>query len=255
MTTDRVVCALDDVHHAPGVLDTAAALAGRLDLWLTVVHSPTPDVFMVGERRRDVMKRGEDFVAAVSAGHEVNEVIVQPGDAAQVLMDCLRAGAGMAVVGSRGRGPVRAALFGSVSAELARHAPCAVVVVPPDASISALSAEPRIVCGLDGSEEAEHALDWATGIAWTTGGRLLPVQVGSGPPGHGDPAEQLDELARSEDADLIVVGSRNHGAVRTALGGTVGSRLIARAGTPIVVVPHDARFHVARPTKEMHVTA
>jgi nucleotide-binding universal stress UspA family protein len=270
--SDRIVCALDDSDHAASVLDTAAALAGRLDLWLTVVHSPIPDVFVVGERRRDVIRRGEDFVASVSAGHEVNQVIVQPGHPAEVLTENLRAGAAMVVVGSRGRGPRRAALFGSVYAELARHAPCAVVIVPPDGSISMLSPQPGIVCGLDGSEEAVHALEWATRIAWTTGGRLLPVHVCSDPPGpveedaavlsqvehevarlarpleasvyvrHGDPAEQLDELARSQDADLIVVGSHGHGAIRAALGGSVRSRLAASAGTPVVVVPNRAQL-------------
>src|SRR3954451_4534297 len=99
-TSDRIVCALDDSDHAASVLQTAAALAGRLDLWLTVIHSPTPDVFIVGKRRRDVIRQGEDFVATVSAGHEVNEVIVQPGDPTKVITETLRTGAGMAVVGS-----------------------------------------------------------------------------------------------------------------------------------------------------------
>lgn len=283
--SDRIVCALDDSDHAAGVLDTAAALAGRLDLWLTVVHSPVPDVFIVGERRREVMRRGEHFVATVAAGREVNQVVVQPGDPAQVLRDNLRAGAAMAVVGSRGRGPRRAALFGSVSAELVRHAPCPVVIVPPDASMSMLSPEPGIVCGLDGSKEAVHALDWATRIAWTIGGRLLPVHVRTGSPGpveedaavlsqvqheiaglaqsmeasvyvkHGDPAEQLDELARSQSADLIVIGSHGRGAIRTVLSGSVGARLAASAGTPVVVIPHDAQLDAPRAPTSMHVAA
>ena len=39
----------------------------------------------------------------------------------------------MIAVGSRGRGPVRRALLGSVSAALAATSPCPVLVVPPTA--------------------------------------------------------------------------------------------------------------------------
>jgi nucleotide-binding universal stress UspA family protein len=39
--------------------------------------------------------------------------------------------AALLVVGSRGRGSVRAALLGSVSAEVTRRAGCPVVIVPP----------------------------------------------------------------------------------------------------------------------------
>jgi nucleotide-binding universal stress UspA family protein len=40
------------------------------------------------------------------------------------------------VVGSRGRGPIRQAFLGSVSAALAASAPCPVLVVPPSAVVS-----------------------------------------------------------------------------------------------------------------------
>jgi hypothetical protein len=41
----------------------------------------------------------------------------------------------MIAVGSRGHGPVRRALLGSVSAALAATAPCPVLIVPPTATI------------------------------------------------------------------------------------------------------------------------
>lgn len=283
-TTDRVVCALDDSPQAAGVLDTAAALAGRLDRWLTIVHSPTPDIFTVGERRRDVIRRGRDYVASVARGHEVNEVIVQPGEPAHVIMECLRGGAGLAVVGSRGLGVKRAALLGSVSGDLARNAPCAVVIVPPGASMTTLGTQPGIVCGLDGSAEAAHALEWATRMAWTTGGRLLPVHVRRAPTAedaavlselerevsqpapaevneaglyvkHGDAAEQLDELARAQSADLIVVGSHSQTALRAALSGSVSVRLAAEASRPVVVVPRESRLDALWAPLGMHVAA
>lgn len=285
-TTDRVVCALDDSTHAEDVFATATALAGRLDLWLTVVHSPTPDVYVVGGRLREVVRAGEDFVARIVAGQEVDEVIVRPGDPARILADCLRGGAGMVVLGSRGRGPARAALLGSVAAEVTRGAPCPVVIVPPGASLAAFAPQPAIVCGLDGSAAGSHALAWATRLAWTTGGRVLVTHVRRGPSGGsieeggaalaqvereaadltrpvqasmhvetGDPAQRLDELARSHGADLIAVGSHRHGALRAAVGGSVSARLAAHAGTPVVVVAQDARLDAVRGPMSVHVAA
>ncbi|KJY39045.1 MULTISPECIES: universal stress protein [Streptomyces] len=50
-----------------------------------------------------------------------------------VLVDAAQ-GADMLVVGSRGRGAFRRALLGSVSQQVALHAPCPVTIVRPDVS-------------------------------------------------------------------------------------------------------------------------
>ena len=57
-----VICAVDDDGHAPAVLGTAAVLAAQLAVPLTVVHSPSPDVYLVGEPRRAALERGNAFV-------------------------------------------------------------------------------------------------------------------------------------------------------------------------------------------------
>ncbi len=58
---------------------------------------------------------------------------------------------------------------------------------------------------------------------------------------EGDPAEQIVELARLRDADLIVVGSRGLGAVAGALLGSVSWAIVHHADRPVLVVGQAAQ--------------
>jgi nucleotide-binding universal stress UspA family protein len=49
----------------------------------------------------------------------------------------------------------------------------------------------------------------------------------------GVPAERLADLADEEDAELIVVGSRGRGAVKSAFLGSVSNRLVGVARCPV----------------------
>ncbi|MFD7624889.1 universal stress protein [Streptomyces sp. NPDC059851] len=62
----------------------------------------------------------------------VHERLVH-GHPAEVLVDAAQ-GADVLVVGSRGHGGFRRALLGSVSQQVALHAPCPVTIVRPDAT-------------------------------------------------------------------------------------------------------------------------
>jgi nucleotide-binding universal stress UspA family protein len=104
--------------------------------------------------------------------------IVELGDPAELLGAVLKEVAALGVVGSRGRGPVRAAILGSVSHALAGHAPCPVVVVPRHATLPA-AAGAAVICGVDGSVESTVALEVAGTLAGALGGRLVAVYVRS----------------------------------------------------------------------------
>jgi nucleotide-binding universal stress UspA family protein len=56
----------------------------------------------------------------------------------------------------------------------------------------------------------------------------------------GHPAEQLAELADDENAELIVVGSRGRGALKSAFLGSVSYSLVGIAGCPVLIVPSGA---------------
>lgn len=65
---------------------------------------------------------------------------VRQGSPVQALVEEAR-GAELAVVGSRGLGGFSGLMLGSVSAQLAHHAPCPVVIVPAPAESSSSSSE------------------------------------------------------------------------------------------------------------------
>jgi nucleotide-binding universal stress UspA family protein len=58
---------------------------------------------------------------------------------------------------------------------------------------------------------------------------------------RGNPAHAIVAYADSVDADLIVVGSRGHGAIAGALLGSVSSSVLRQATRPVVVVRAAAR--------------
>lgn len=101
-----------------------------------------------------------DLAAALDALAEplrtagiVAEVVVREGSPAHLLMDIARERrADLLLVGSRGRGPTRSALLGSVSASLVDHAPCPVLV-------ARRSRVDRFLLATDGSPTAERAAD------------------------------------------------------------------------------------------------
>jgi len=171
-----LVCGVDDSHHAAAVVAFALALAERLELRLRLVHSVHPDVFLVGEPRRVALRRGEALLDELGATDSADDRVVELGNPIALLLRALNEGAALAVIGSRGRGPRRAALLGSVSNAIAHACPCPLIVVPPDAAVE-IGDEPTVVCGIDGSAGADAALEHAGALAHALGGRLMAVHV------------------------------------------------------------------------------
>jgi nucleotide-binding universal stress UspA family protein len=241
----NVVCGLDTSDRAPAVLRCAAALARRLGVPLQAVHCSSGDA------------DADTAMAQLAALQQVDELTIERGSPAEVLRSAMD-GALLGVVGSRGRGPLRAALLGSVSSELAEEAPCPLVVIPPDVEPRELAEEPAIVCRVDGSVDDRPALQAAAWIAAALGGTFDAVNVrgrmavdtgadvmaldrvleelGVRPAVRveaGSPADQIGQVAERHRAALIVV--RWDGDVLVP--GAVAGRLAARARVPVMIVP------------------
>ena len=105
---------------------------------------------------------------------------------------------------------------------LAVHSPVAFGGVPTGGLISHQSANDALRRGVD--EQLAEAVA-ALGDGSGAGGRLL----------EGDAGRELTEV--SAELDLLVLGSRGYGPVRSVLLGSVSRELARSAACPIVVVP------------------
>jgi nucleotide-binding universal stress UspA family protein len=134
----RVVVGIDGSARAGRALRWAAAEARARDAELDVVHAAQPGMMAVPP----AMSALSYYTALEQAGRDVlEEALADPALAgvrvqshpaqespARALIE-RAAGAGLVVVGTRGRGRVLATLLGSVSRQLLFHAPCPVVIV------------------------------------------------------------------------------------------------------------------------------
>jgi nucleotide-binding universal stress UspA family protein len=137
----QVVVGVDGSAEADAALAFAVAEARLRGLPLRVVcawepsgsayageaFAVTADAFVAGERHAQEVVRA----ALERVPHEEVEVeaVSVEGNAATVLVE-QAAEAEILVVGTRGRGATRRLVLGSVSFEVAHHAPCPVTVVP-----------------------------------------------------------------------------------------------------------------------------
>jgi nucleotide-binding universal stress UspA family protein len=166
-----IVCGVDTSNAAEAVADTAQWLARALGARLLVLHvteKPTTD--------------GDELLASLRErlSLSADDVRETEGAPAERLLEAVEhEGAELLVVGSRGRGPVHSAVFGSVSRQLATDAGCPVVVVPPDAEAPSRSESvpASIVCGVDGSDQSTATAQLASALARRMGYRLVVVHA------------------------------------------------------------------------------
>ena len=144
--TSSILCGVDGSQHARLALRHAARLADGLGVRLIVAHVvqlplPSPRVGptagqLTGIPVDALLHAGEAILESLLDEEDIGDVerrvlLGFPGDRLADLAD--DEAADLIVVGSRGRGAVKAALLGSVSTDLIGVARCPVLVVPPRA--------------------------------------------------------------------------------------------------------------------------
>lgn len=186
-----------------------------------------------------------------------------------VLADVEASDADLLVVGTRGLGPVRRALMGSVSTRLVVAAGCPVAVVPPGAPIGS---DGPVVVGVDGSPGSHAALRWAAdatdgpihavhvmedtfkipfsldGVVFTdleaianaATERAVAEAIGDRPDVtvevvSGDARDSLVQAADAVRASMVVVGARGEKGLAGV--GSVATNVASHSDVAVVVVP------------------
>lgn len=151
-------------------------------------------------------------------------------------------------------------LDGHVTRSVIGAAPCPVAVSPYSVPLPEPQPLQTIGVAYDGSPSARRAVTAAAAIAAAVGALVQLVDVGGESEDaearagdamsalpvavdvlrlDGRPGEQL--VARSEELDLLVCGSRGRGRLAAAVLGSVSSHLVRAAHCPVLVVPPGTR--------------
>lgn len=185
MFPTKVLSAVDGSEEAETAARASIELSERTGSELHVVYvAPVPGIFYVympeaPDQLREIAEREgrgtlDDQLEKIRAlGGEVAEAHLGAGPPG---LEIVRSGeeidAGLIVVGSRGIGSLQRVLLGSASESTVHHAHCPVLVVRPQGEGEVSVLGDKILVAVDGSEEAEMAVQVATELAGATGAEL-----------------------------------------------------------------------------------
>jgi nucleotide-binding universal stress UspA family protein len=251
VTFDRIVCGVDPSSAG----EVAARLAARFAepdgvLELVTVEPPSVDAAGRGMNRvleelaidaRRALERASGFAAPA---HAVQTRLLEGNPLDSLLAEIGLRKANLAVVGSHGHSRAVGIALGSVATHLLHEAPCSVLI----ARAPRTGWWPKtIVAGVDGSPESADAAAAAHRLAGRFGSTLRFVAAVDDPsmawPAASQLAPEVEEVPLSpvaalrelsEDADLIVVGSRALHGIRAL--GSVSERVAHEARCSVLVV-------------------
>lgn len=184
---NTVVVGVDGSAASRGAVAYAAHNAAARGLPLTVVSTysipaalfaegmvPPQSVYDELEKEaRPVVDEAVATAERVAPGVRATGHVVE-GNPAQVLIELSR-DAKIIVLGSRGLGGIKGMVLGSVSAAVASHAHCPVVVTREDTA--EIDRTGPVVVGVDGSEISAKATEWAFAEASARGTSLVALHT------------------------------------------------------------------------------
>jgi nucleotide-binding universal stress UspA family protein len=244
----RVLLATDGSEDAALAARAATEISGGIDAELHVVHvlpqfpryafpGVTPELYSYVLDRTDQETRDlldEQVRHIEDSGGRVVETHTKRGPAVDEILDLAQElGVGLITLGSRGLGPLKNLVLGSVSEGVVHHAPCPVLVLrggpgtwPPE----------EIVVGDDGSEEAKDAGELGSRIAGLFDAKGLLVRVYPQLPemdleGRGLDARTVDDELRREERKL----QERAKEIKEALGSRPRIRLSVGDPAPILL--------------------
>jgi nucleotide-binding universal stress UspA family protein len=234
-----VVCAVDDSPAGRAVLYAAAGFANHPLSRLVVLRI---DPRAAGEEaaviaaRADLQQMVVETLPGDIAYREATELVVRAGDVASTILAVAKEeDATLLVTGTRARGTVGRALFGSTTQSILEQATIPVLVVPPtadDVFTLGSTGVPHfgvIVVALDLGTRAARQMHVAARLSGASNHRLLLVHVAAPGSDHAHAEEQMAALARtagSAHGERMVVKEGPVAETIAAVARKVGSGLI-----------------------------
>jgi nucleotide-binding universal stress UspA family protein len=180
------------VVHVFGIIPWYPIYSEGTDLDETDQEEPQvqEDLQRTSERRaRELLDAEVEKLRSV--GGTVAQAHLREGGPAQEIVGLAEeVGAGLIVMGSRGRGGMRRALMGSVSDSVVKHAHCPILVVRGEP----LALPTKILLAIDGSEDARLAATTALELSENSEAELHVVYVEPMPERHTGPGRFAVDL-------------------------------------------------------------
>src|SRR3712207_4955816 len=194
MFPTKILLATDGSEEAIRAARMATEFSGKLDSELHVVYvEPLPDPYAVpepltyqseirdearkiaGREASEKVDKEAEKIREMGQVVEAHAMIGRPD--AEIVHLATELGAGLVAVGSRGWGPLKRAVMGSVSESVVKHAHCPVLVVRGYGDEGKDYLPGRILLAFDDSKEATAAARAAVEIASGTGSELHVLHV------------------------------------------------------------------------------
>jgi len=220
----RILLATDGSPNAQQASEVAARIAKGFESEVTVL-SAIPSIGAIaapleGEYYSKLINKADDNVDMATsvfkkAGVSVSEREIPQGRASiveTIVELAAQEKTGLIVLGTRGLGGFKRAVLGSVSSGVAAHAPCATLVVRPSKNKGGAGpALNRILVAIDGSQNAQRALEVAVEMTERLGAELSVAHVvyvptlfwSMGVPGSEIPSDKIEEDAEEVGRKLL----------------------------------------------------
>jgi nucleotide-binding universal stress UspA family protein len=144
--------------------------------------------------------------------------------------------ADLIIMGTHGRHGLRRTLLGSVTERVLRETGRPLLTVVPGQFPAQRRVDiKKILCPVNFTAIAQHALEYAMTFAATFGAELREVSVPEDRDST-DPAERILKIADDYDADLIVIGAQHTRFSDATVIGTTTERITRFAKQPVLTV-------------------
>jgi nucleotide-binding universal stress UspA family protein len=219
----RILLATDGSPSSQQACEVAAQIAGGFGSQVTVL-SAIPSISALaapleGEYYSKIINKAEDAVEKAAsvfkkAGVSVSEKEVPQGRSSPIetiVEYATEERADLIAMGTRGMGGIKRAVLGSVSSGVAQHASCSTLVVRQSERKEGARPVERAVVAIDGSENAQRALEAAVDMAKRLKLELRIAHVAfvpgllwsMGMPGSLIPADKIEGDAESSGRQLV----------------------------------------------------